>query len=76
MDRDLESCQLIASDKSKSLTTVDFLLKSGFQVLIFFIILEVRHLVIIAVNEQGNYFRDIAKWCLIGLFENISKLVV
>ena len=33
-DRDLESCQVIAFDKSNLLRKVDFLLKSGFQVII------------------------------------------
>ena len=32
---DLQSCQVIASDKSNSLRKGDFVLKSGFQVNIF-----------------------------------------
>ena len=47
--RDLKSCQLIASDKSNLLRKVDFLLESRFQVIAFFISLEVGYL----------YFRDI-----------------
>ena len=46
----LESCQVIASDKSNLLRKVEFLLKSGFQTIVFFIPLEVGFLVIIVVN--------------------------
>ena len=41
---------IIASDKSKLLRKVDFFLKSGFQIIAFFILLEIRYLVIIAIN--------------------------
>ena len=44
MDRDLKSCQLIASDKSEILRKVHFLLKSGFQVITFFSLLEVGYM--------------------------------
>ena len=47
---DLKSCQLTASDKSNLLRKVQFLLKSGFQVIAFFILLEVGYLVAIIVN--------------------------
>ena len=40
-DRDLKSRQVIAPDKSNLLRKVAFLLKSGFQVIAFFIPLEV-----------------------------------
>ena len=50
-DRDLKSYQVIASDKSNNLLRrLDFLLKSGFQVIAFFILLEVGYLVITVVN--------------------------
>ena len=66
----------MASEKSNLLRKVDFLLKSGFQDIVFFIRLEVGYLVIIFVNFvykwAQNYFRDIIKECLIGLyFRNI-----
>ena len=47
---DLKSCQVVASDKSNLLRKVDFLLKNGFQVIAFFIHLEVGYLAIIVVN--------------------------
>ena len=50
MDRDLKSCQLIASDKSNLLRKVHFLLNTGFQVIVFFILLEVGHLATIVVK--------------------------
>ena len=50
MDRDLKSCQEIASDISNLLKKVHFLLKSGFQVTAFFILLEVGYLATIVVN--------------------------
>ena len=40
----------MAPDKSNFLRKDDFLLKSGFQVIAFFIPLEVGYLVIIVVN--------------------------
>ena len=43
-------CQVIASNKSNLLRKIDFPLKSGFQVLAFFIPLEIGYLVIIVVN--------------------------
>ena len=46
----MKSCQVTDSDKSNSLTKVEFLLKSGFQVIAFFIPLEVGYLVIIVVK--------------------------
>ena len=49
-DRDLKISQVIAHDKSNVLRKVDFLLKCGFQVIAFFILLEVGYLVIIVVN--------------------------
>ena len=49
-DADLKSCQVIASDKSNLLEKIDFLLKSGFQVIAFFILLEVGCLAIIVIN--------------------------
>ena len=49
-DRDLKSCQLITFDNSDLLTKVHFLLKSGFQVIIFFILLEVGYFVTIVVS--------------------------
>ena len=50
-DRDLKSCQHIASNKSNLLKKVLFLLKSGFQVISqIFILLEVGHRVTIVVN--------------------------
>ena len=49
-DRDLKSCQLITFDNSHLLTKVHFLLKSGFQVIIFFILLEVGYFVTIVVS--------------------------
>ena len=52
MDRDLKSCQLIASDKTNFMRKVHFPLKSGFRVLTFFILLEV------------GYFDTIAVFCL------------
>ena len=51
--RDLESCIVIALDKSNLLRKVDFLQKSGFQVKAFFILLKVGYLekgIIIVVN--------------------------
>ena len=47
---DLKSCQVIAYDDSNLLIKVDFLLKIGFQVIVFFIPLGVGYLVIIVVN--------------------------
>ena len=47
---DLKSYQLIASDKSSLLRKNLFLLKSGFQVMVFFILLEAGYLVKIAVT--------------------------
>ena len=49
-NKDLKSCQVIASDKSNLMRKVDFLLKSSFQVIAFFMSLEVGCLVIIVVN--------------------------
>ena len=49
-DRDLKSCQLITFDNSHLLTKVHFLLKSGFQVIIVFILLEVGYFVTIVVS--------------------------
>ena len=46
----MKSCQVIASDKSNLLRKVDFLLKIGFQVIAFFLSLEVKYLAIIVVN--------------------------
>ena len=46
----LKSCEVIASNKSNLLRNVDFLLRSGFQVIAFFIPVEVEYLVIILVN--------------------------
>ena len=46
----MKSCQVIASDKSNLLRKVDFLLKIGFQVIAFFLSLEVQYLAIIVVN--------------------------
>ena len=40
----------MASEKSNLLRKVDFLLKSGFQDIVFFVRLEVGYLVIIFVN--------------------------
>ena len=48
-DRDLKSCQSIDSDKNNLMRKFDFLLKGGFQVLIFFILLEVGYLIKIVV---------------------------
>ena len=45
-----ESCQVITSHKFNLLRKVDFLLESGFQVIAFFILLEVGYLVTIVVN--------------------------
>ena len=49
-DKDLKSCQVIGSNKSNLLRKVDFLLKSSFQVIAFFISLEVGYLVKIVLN--------------------------
>ena len=49
-DRDLKSSQVIVSDKSNLARKVDFLLKSGFQIMTIFIPLKVGYLVIIVVN--------------------------
>ena len=46
----LESCQLIASNKSNSSRKADLILKRDFQVITFFIPLEVGYLVIIAAS--------------------------
>ena len=48
---DLKSCQVIATDKSNLLRKVDFLLKSGFEVVACFILLKVGSLVTIVVNS-------------------------
>ena len=48
--RDLNSCQVIASDKSNLLRKADFRLKGVFFFLVFFIPFEVRHLFTIFVN--------------------------
>ena len=45
-----ESCQVITSHIFNLLRKVDFLLESGFQVIAFFILLEVGYLVTIVVN--------------------------
>ena len=49
-DKDLKSCQLIASDKSNLLRKVCFLLKSGSPVIGFSILLEVGYLDAIVLN--------------------------
>ena len=49
-DRDLKSCQVIASEKSKLLRKVDFLRKSGFQVIAFFVPVDIKYLVMFVVN--------------------------
>ena len=59
VDRDLKSCQVVASDKSNLLRKVDFLLKSGFQVIEFFILLGVGYLVIIDVNFVYKWARQL-----------------
>ena len=41
MDKDLKSCQLIAAGKFNLLRKIHFLLKSSFQVIAFFIFLEI-----------------------------------
>ena len=46
----MKSCQVIASDKSNLFKKVGVLLKSGFQVIAFCIILKVAYLVIIVIN--------------------------
>ena len=74
-----EICQLIDSDKSNLLRKVDFLLKSGFQVIAFFYSFGGRipcyNCRNFLTNEQENYFRDIIKLCLIGLyFRNIFPI--
>ena len=64
----------IASDKFKLLRKVDFLLKSGFQVIAFFIILEVGYLVAILVNICLQMSTTLKKY-LIGLyFRNIFPI--
>ena len=55
----LKRCQVIASDKSNLLWRVDFLLKSGFQVIAVFLHLEVRYLVIIVVNFVYKWARQL-----------------
>ena len=55
----MKSCQVIASYKSILLRKVDFLLKSGFQVVAFFIPLEVWYLVIIVVNFVYKWPRQL-----------------
>ena len=68
----LKSCQVIASDKSNLLWRVDFLLKSGFQVIAVFLHLEVRYLVIIVVNFVYKWARQLFsghhKKCLTRLY--------
>ena len=49
-DRDLKSCQTIASDKSNFLIKAYSFLKIRFQVIAFLILIEVRYLVTIVVN--------------------------
>ena len=56
---DLKSCQLTASDKSNLLRKVQFLLKRGFQVIAFFILLEVGYLVAIIVNFVYPWARQL-----------------
>ena len=58
-DRDLKSCQLITFDNSHLLTKVHFLLKSGFQVIIFFILLEVGYFVTIVVSFVYKWARQL-----------------
>ena len=43
---ELKSCQVIASDKSNLLRKDDFLPKTGFQVIAFFILLDVVYTLI------------------------------
>ena len=56
---DLKSCQVIASDKSNLLRKVDFLLKSGFQVIEFFTPLEVGSLLFIVVNSVYKWAQQL-----------------
>ena len=49
-DKNWKSCQVMVSDKANLLLKVDFPPKSDFQVIAFFILLEVGYLVIIVVD--------------------------
>ena len=55
----MKSCQVIASDKSTLLRKVDFLLKSGFQVIAFLIPWVVGYLVITVVNFVYKWARQL-----------------
>ena len=55
----MESCPVIASDKSNLLRKADFLLKSAFQVTEFLILLKVRYLAIIVVNFVHKWARQL-----------------
>ena len=65
MERDLKSYQIIASDKSNLLRKVHFLLKSVFQVTVYFILWEVGYFITTVINfvksEHNNYFQAITK---------------
>ena len=55
----MKSCQVIASNKSNLLRKVDFFPKSGFQVIGFFIPLEVGYLAILDVNFIYKWERQL-----------------
>ena len=51
--------KLIASDKSNLLRKFDFLLKSGFQVIAFYVSLEVGYLAVIVLNFVYKWARQL-----------------
>ena len=70
-NKDLKGCQLIAPDKSSLQRKADFFLKSGFQVIAFYILLEEGYLVASVLNFVCKWVRqfwDIKKQCPIGLY--------
>ena len=65
----MKICQVIASDNSNLLRKVDFPLKSVFQIIAFFFLLELGYLVIMFVNFDWFIFSE-------HLFELWFKIVI
>ena len=59
---DLKSCQVIANDKSNLLRKNDFLLESGFQVVVFFILLELGYLIIKIMSDWFIFSDHFTDW--------------